>query len=381
MDFSWSPEQAEMRRESVDLARRHLNANLRERDARGEFNRDGWRRCAEFGLLGLPMPEEYGGTNAGALTTVGVLERLGYGCKDNGLLFSLNAHMWTAQMPISSFGSPALKRRWLPGLINGELIGGNAMTEPTSGSDAYALTTTAERRGDHYVLNGNKVFVSNAGVADVLVVYARVAPGEGEQGVSAFLVQRGSKGLTVRGGVDKMGLRTSPMGELFLEDCEVPLENLLGGEGAGLQLFANSMAWERACILASAVGSMERLLETSVQYAKTRRQFGQAIGKFQMISSKLVDMKLRVESARALLYQAAWLRDQGRGIFLESSMVKLHISESWVKCAEDALQIHGGYGYLKEYEIERELRDALGSRLYSGTSEVQRVLIASLLGV
>ena len=380
MDFAWSAEEEEMRTAIVELAKSKLNDGLAERDERGELNREGWQACAEFGIQGLPIPQAYGGMGMNALTTVGVLESLGYGCKDNGLAFSINAHMWTASQPVLDFGNEEQKRRYLPGLYNGTLIGGNAMTEPSAGSDAYSLSTTAELRGDRYLLNGNKVFVTNGTVADVLVVYATVDKSQGRQGLTAFLVDKGSKGLTVSKPVDKMGIRTSPMGELFFEDCEIPLENRLGKEGDGVSLFTHSMTWERACILASAVGAMERLLETCVRYCKTRKQFGQAIGKHQLIATKLVDMKLRVETSRGLLYKAAWLRDRGRSIFLEAAMAKLHISESWVQCAQDALQIHGGYGYMKEYGIERELRDALGSRIYSGTSEIQRLIIGPLLG-
>jgi alkylation response protein AidB-like acyl-CoA dehydrogenase len=381
MDFAWSKEQQELRSGILDFARGSLNDGLNERDARGEFNVDGWKRCAQAGIHGLPMPVEYGGMGQSALTTVGVLEQLGLGCRDNGLVFSINAHMWTAEMPILHFGSEAQKQRYLPGLISGELIGGNAMTEPSAGSDAYSLTTSAKRTGDRYLLNGNKVFISNGSIADVLIVYATVDKAKGANGISAFIVEKGMPGLSVSGHVDKMGLRTSPMGELFFDDCEVPAENLLGGEGAGVSLFTHSMTWERACILASAVGAMERLLQESVKYAKSRKQFGQSIGKFQMVASRIVDMKLRVETARALLYRAAWLRDQGRSIFQEAAIAKLHISESWVQCAQDALQIHGGFGYMRESGVERDLRDALGSRIYSGTSEIQRVLIASLMGL
>ena len=178
-----------------------------------------------------------------------------------------------------------------------------------------------------------------------------------------------------------MGLKTSPMSELFFDGCEVPAENLLGREGAGKNLFTDSMTWERSCILASAVGAMQRLLDTSVRYAGERKQFGQPIAKFQLVASRLVDMKLRLETSRALLYRAGWMKGKGRSIFLEAALAKLHISESWVACAQDAVQIHGGYGYMAEYEVERELRDAIASRIYSGTSEIQRMIIAPLLGV
>jgi alkylation response protein AidB-like acyl-CoA dehydrogenase len=289
--------------------------------------------------------------------------------------------MWTTEIPVLTFGTDEQKMKFLPRLCSGRWIGGNAMSEPGSGSDAYALATRADLRGDRYILNGSKIFVTNGSIADVILVFATVDPAKGPNGVTAFLVEKTFPGFSVTRTVHKMGLKTSPMAELFFDNCEVPVANRLGREGAGKNLFTDSMTWERGCILASAVGSMQRLLETSINYAKQRHQFGQAIGKFQLVSSKLVDMQVRIETARQLLYKAAWLKGQRKSIFLEAAMAKLHISESWVRCAEDALQIHGGYGYMQEFEMERELRDAIGSRLYSGTSEIQRVIVGSLLGL
>jgi len=379
MDFSWSEEQAQFRQAVTGFARKELNEGLPERDKRGEFNREGWKKCARFGIHGLPVPREYGGMGADPLTTVGVLEALGYGCRDNGLVFSINAQMWTAQAPLLAFGTEEQKRKFLPGLCSGELIGGNAMSEPGSGSDAYSLRTTAERRGDRYVLNGSKVFVTNGAVGDLIVAFATMDRSRGASGISAFLVEKHFSGYKTGRTLEKMGLRTSPMAELFFDDCEVPVENRLGAEGSGQSLFTHSMTWERSCILASAVGAMERLLEGALRYSRDRKQFGQSLRKFQLVATKLVDMKMRLEEARAALYRTAWLHAKGKRITLEAALTKLVISENWVRCAEDALQIHGGYGYMSEYEVERELRDALGSRLYSGTSEIQRVLVASLL--
>lgn len=381
MDFAWTEEQTQFREAARKFALEELNDGLRERDKRGEFNLEGWRKCADFGIHGLPIPEDYGGVGADPLTTVGVLESLGYGCKDNGLIFSINAHMWTLEIPLLDFGTEDQKRKYLPRLCSGSLIGGNAMTEPGSGSDAYSLQTTAERRGDRYILNGSKTFVSNGNIGDLIIAYATLDQSIGRNGICGFLVEKGCPGLKVGRALEKMGLRTSPMAELFFEDCEVPVENLIGREGSGKNLFTHSMNWERACILASAVGTMQRLLETSIRYAKDRKQFGQSIGKFQLVATKIVDMKMRLDQAQAALYRTAWMQSKGRSIFLEAALAKLTISENWVRCAEDALQIHGGYGYMAELEVERELRDALGSKLYSGTSEIQRIIAASLLGL
>jgi alkylation response protein AidB-like acyl-CoA dehydrogenase len=381
MDFSWSREQRELFDTIGSFAAAELNKNLVDNDRAGIFNREGWNKCGAIGIQGLAVPLEYGGRGLDPLTTVGALERLGYTCRDNGLVFSLNAHMWTACAPLVSFGNEEQKRKFLPGLCNGELIGGNAMSEPASGSDAYGMQTTAQKRADRYFLNGRKTFITNGSVADVLVALAVTDPSRGAAGISAFIVEKSFKGFSVIRTLEKMGLRTSPMAELCFEDCEIPVENRLGNEGAGASLFTHSMTWERGCILASAVGSMQRLLETCIRYAKQRKQFGQSIGKFQLVASKIVDMKLRLETARGMLYQSAYQRSIGRTAVMEAAMAKLHISECWVKSCEDAMQIHGGYGYMTDQEIEREMRDAMGSRIYSGTSEIQRNLIGALLGL
>jgi alkylation response protein AidB-like acyl-CoA dehydrogenase len=381
MDFAWSDEQAQLRETVLKFAKGVLNENYADREKRGEFNHEGWMKCAEIGIQGLPIPEEYGGMGLDALTAMGVLERLGYACKDNGLVFSINAHMWTLEIPLLNFGTEEQKKSYLPRLCRGELIGANAMSEPDSGSDAYSLSATADKRGEQYVLNGSKVFVTNGPVADIMLVYATVDRSKGPNGVTAFLVEKGTPGLSMGAHTEKMGLKTSPMCELYFDDCRIPVENRLGREGAGKNLFTDSMTWERSCILASAVGAMERILETCIAYANERRQFGEPIGKFQLVAEKIVDMKMRLEASRALLYRAGWLRSRGKSIFLEAAMAKLQISESWIQTALDAVQIHGGYGYMVEYEIERELRDAVSSKLYSGTSEIQRMIIASLLGL
>jgi alkylation response protein AidB-like acyl-CoA dehydrogenase len=381
MDFSWSKKQLELFETIERFAATELNHDLVANDRNCVFNHEGWKKCAGMGIHGLAVPVDYGGLGHDPLTTVGALERLGYGCRDNGLLFSINAHMWTACAPLVAFGTEQQKRKYLPGLCDGELIGGNAMSERDSGSDAYGMRTTASKKDGRYVLNGSKMFVSNGPVADVLITLATTDKSKGAAGISAFLVETSFKGLSVVRSLEKMGLRTSPMGELVFDNCEVPEESRLGNEGAGASLFTHSMTWERGCILASAVGSMQRLLETCIRYAKQRKQFGQPIGKFQLVSTKMVDMKLRLETARCLAYQSAYQRSIGRTAVMEAALTKLHTSDCWVQCCEDAIQIHGGYGYMTDWEIERELRDAIGSRIYSGTNEIQRNLVASLLGL
>jgi alkylation response protein AidB-like acyl-CoA dehydrogenase len=381
VDFSLSAEQRELTEAATEFARRKLNADLAKREDAGEFPRDAWLACAEFGIQGLPVPAELGGAGADAVTTALVMEALGYGCQDNGLLFSLNAQLWSIELPLVTFGTPEQHQAYLPGLISGQIIGGHAMTEPGSGSDALHMRTRAERRGDHYVLNGAKQFITNAPVADVLLVYAAVEGGSGLAALSAFLVDAGTPGLEISSGFEKMGLRTSPMGEIALTDCVVPADTRLGPEGAGMGIFNSSMEWERSCLFASAVGAMRRQLDACVAYARSREQFGQPIGKFQAVAGKLADMYVRLEAARLLIYRVAWLKQQGRSAPAEAAAAKLFTSEAWVRTSQDAIQTHGAFGYMRESGIERDLRDAMASTIYSGTSEIQRVVLARMLGL
>jgi alkylation response protein AidB-like acyl-CoA dehydrogenase len=381
MDFSLTAEQRELTEAATAFARRELNQDLLKREDAGQFPRDAWLACARFGIQGMPVPAELGGTGTDVVTTALVMEALGYGCQDNGLLFSLNAQMWSVQLPLVIFGTPEQQQLYLPGMVSGDIIGGHAMTEPGAGSDALHMRTRAERLGDNYRLNGTKQFITNAPVADVLLVYAAVQGSPGLAGLSAFLVDAGTPGLQVGGGFEKMGLRTSPMGEIALTDCLVPAANRLGPEGAGMAIFNSAMEWERSCLFASAAGAMRRQLDQCVAYARSREQFGQPIGKFQSVAAKLADMYVRLEAARLLIYRVAWLKQQGRSAPAEAAAAKLFTSESWVRSSQDAIQTHGGLGYMKEAGIERDLRDAVASTIYSGTSEIQRVVLATMLGL
>lgn len=381
MDFSFTNEQEELKQQTIDFAKAELNDGLLEQERAGAFSRAKWEKAAEFGILGLPIPEEYGGAGCDLVTTVCTMEGLGYGCADSGLIFSLNAHVWAAETPILRFGTPEQKERYLPRLVSGEWIGVHAITEEGSGSDAFNLATTATRTGDRYVLNGSKVFITNAPMADVLVVFATVDPDLGRDGISAFLVDRDTPGLSVSKDFEKMGLRTAPLGQVFLEDCEVDVSQRLGGEGAGAAIFNSSMDYERACILAANVGTLERQLERCIERAREWHRFGQPIGKFQGVSSKIADMKVRLETSRLLIYKTAWMKDRGQRASMESAMAKLYVSECMVQSSLDAIQIFGGYGYVAEYGIERDLRDAVGGTIYSGTSEIQRMIVGRHLGL
>jgi alkylation response protein AidB-like acyl-CoA dehydrogenase len=381
MDFAWSDEQLAFKDAVIKFARQQLNHDIIERDREGRFSRELWQECAKFGIQGLPFPEAYGGGNADILTTMLTMEGLGYGCKDNGLIFAINAQMWSVQMPIFTFGTEAQKARYLPGLCSGELIGAHGMSEPGSGSDAFSLRARAERRDGGYVLNGTKTFVTNAPVCDMAIVFATVDPARKMLGVTGFLIDKGTPGFSVSPHIDKMGLRTSPMSEVILEDCFVPEENRLGKEGMGSRIFSDSMEWERACILGSHLGAMERLLERCIAHARDRTQFGQPIGKFQTVANRIVDMKVRLETARLLLYRVAWLKKMGKSAVMEAALAKLYLAECFVQSGLDAVRTMGGYGYSTEYEVERDLRDAVGGTLYSGTSDIQRNIIARLLGL
>jgi alkylation response protein AidB-like acyl-CoA dehydrogenase len=381
VDFELSDEQRSWQEAAVEFAQKELGRDVAARDRDETFDREGWRKCAEFGVLGMPVPKEHGGLGLGLTEVIAVMEGLGYGGRDAGLLFSVNAHLWTNAIPLLRYGTDEQKRRWLPGLCDGTLIGANGASEPDSGSDVFAMRTRAEKRGDDYVLNGTKTFVTNAPVADLIVTYATIDPQLGPLGITGFVVERAAKGVTVAKTIGKMGLRTSPMAEVVFEDVVVPASSRLGREGRGVEVFECSMEWERGCILASCLGVMRRQLERCVDHARTRKQFGKPIGKFQSVANKLVDMKLRLETCRPLVYRIGALKDAGKDATMEAALAKLHVADCFVKSGLDAVQVFGGYGYTTEYELERELRDAVGSTLYSGTSEIQRNLVARGLGL
>ena len=382
MDFGWTDEQLARRAAAHHFARRELaDDGLESRDHEGRFARDLWERCARFGILALSVPAEFGGAEIDLPTAMLVMEGLGEGCPDNGLSFALNAQLWTVQRPIVRFGTDQQKQRYLPGLCDGTLLGAHALTEPGAGSDAFSLTMRAERRGDGYLLNGTKCLVTLGPVADVVLAFASTNPAAGKWGISAFVVERGTPGLHASEMQHKMGLRTVPIGSLHFEDCMIPEHARLGPEGAGVSIATHSLEVERCCILASQLGAMERQLQRAIEYARSRRQFGQAIGKFQSVSNRVADMKLRIETARLLLYKVAWLVERGQPAMMEAALLKLYLSEAFVESGLDAIRIHGGAGYLSETGVERDLRDAVGGVLYAGTSDIQRNIVSRLLGL
>jgi alkylation response protein AidB-like acyl-CoA dehydrogenase len=376
MDFEWTGEQNTLYDSSVAFAERTLNVDLAQRDIEGRFEMRTWLDCAQFGILGWCMPAEYGGSGYDVLTTIRMLEGIGYGCRDNALTLGLNGQIWSVQEPLLRFGTEAQKSKYLPLLCRGELLAAHGMTEDNSGSDAFSLKTLAHKVQGGYLLNGRKNYIGLAPVAGLSLVFANTNAAEGRWGVSAFLVEAGFDGFRAEPAQSKMGLRTSPLGAIELENCFVPQENRLGPEGIGVSIFTHSMEWERSFIFASHVGSMARQLEECVAFTRQRQQSGKSISSFQSVSNRIADMRLRLETSRLLLYKLAWKMGRGDQAVGEAAMAKLHISEAFVANSMDAIRIHGARGYMSESEVERDLRDALGGIIYSGTSDIQRNIIA-----
>jgi alkylation response protein AidB-like acyl-CoA dehydrogenase len=381
MEFSLQPEQLALRQRVIDFARSELNENILQRDRDGEFSRENWRKCAEFGIQGMMIPREYGGQGCDVMTTALAMEALGYGCRDNGLTFGLNAQMWTIQMTLLHYASAEQKRTLLPRLCSGEAIACYAMTEPEAGSDAYSGKTRFEKKDGGYLLNGEKMLITFAPIADYALIFATSDPALGKWGLSLFLVERGTPGIEPGPVELKMGLRTVPIGSIKLQDCFIPAENRIGAEGAGASMFSTVLEYERACIMASQLGAMEYQLERAIDYAQKRKQFGKPIGKYQAVSNRITEMKMRLEIARLLVYKAAWLKKENKPMMMEAALANIYLGDAFVASSLDSVYVFGGRGYLTEYEIERDLRDAVGGPIYGGTSDIQRNIVAGLLGL
>jgi len=382
MNFVPSDEQRQLQDEIRRFARAELNAGVAERDAACQFPHDLWLKCGALGLQGLPAPEAYGGGGADALTTAMALEALGYGCEDGGLTFAICAHLLACVVPIWKHGSDDQKQRYLPDLCSGARIAVNAMTEPESGSDAFNMKTRAQGDGDDFIINGVKTFCSNGPIADVAVVYAQTDSSKGYLGgVTGFIIEYGTPGFSRGQTFKKMSLRTCPIGELVFKDVRVGPDQILGAVGGGGPIFNQSMEWERACLVATHVGAMERLLEKAVEYAKTRTSFGQRIGQYQAVSHRLADVKVRLEAARLLTYRAASRLEHSKAVGMDAAMAKLFVSEAYADSAMDIVRTLGGYGVMEEYGVERAVRDAAAGVLYSGTNDMQRNIIARWLGL
>ena len=380
MDFSFTDEQKLMKQQVIEFAQKEIAPGAAERDEEARFDRDVWDKAAALGYMGLPFPEEYGGSGASVVDTCVVGEALGYGGVDSGFCLSWGAHVVIGGVPIWQLGNEEQKQKYLPKIASGEWISGLGLTEPEAGSDAAGILTTAEKKDGYYVLNGTKTFITNGPIGEVFVVLAKTDKEKGSAGISGFIIEKGFTGFSIGKEIDKMGNRSSPTSELIFDNCEVPVENLLGEENKGFMGVAlATLEWERSVMLAPAIGGMEVQLEECIKYAKGRKQFGRPISSFQAIQFKLADMKVWLETSRWVLYNVAWTKDQGIMDPLMASVSKLYITEVAMKAAEEAVQIHGGYGYTKEYAVERAIRDAKLGTLGGGTSEIQRWIVGRLL--
>lgn len=376
MDFEWTEEESSRYSQIFSRVKEQLPA-----PDEGFFTPAEWKLCASLGLLGLSIPEKFGGEGCGFGATARAAEAFGRGSPDMGLVFAAMAHLFACAMPIAEHGDEEMKQLMLPRLASGDWVGANAITEEGAGSDVTRLAARAERDGDAYVLTGEKSFVSNGPAADVFVVYATSQPELGYLGVSAFAVERGTPGLVIGEPFGKLGLDRCPASSVRFDRCVVPASRRLGGEGTGAAIFQAAMRWERTCLFAAYVGRIERLAELCEDHARSRAQFGRAIGSNQAISHRLARMRVRLEAARMLLWRACWLLDRGEQASAAVAMAKLAISEAAAESAMDAVRIFGGDGIRRDHGIERELRDAVPSLIFSGTSEMQLELIVRELGL
>ena len=376
----WNDEQKALRK-GLQKYYEALNAGVLEDDAAERFNRDKWQLIRESGAIRIPFAEQWGGLGHDALTLVYVLEELGYGCRDAGLLFALATQVVSAAIPLQKFGSEELKGRYLARLIDGEIISAHAISEPSAGSDAMAMSTTATPDGDGYLLNGGKTFITNGPIADVITVYAKLETGDGASGITAFLVPTDTPGFHVGPPIAKLGLNTCPFCELEFTDCRVPASNIVGKPGAGFFILEHVMNWEILCIFIMMAGEMQERMERCIAHVKKRTAFGVPIASNQYVAGKIVDQKIGIETSRKHLYDTARRFAKGRSVTTEISMAKLVTSEANLASALSAVQLFGGRGYMREYGMEKGLRDAVGAPIYSGTNEMQRVRIASMLGL
>lgn len=374
MIISFNEEQKLIRDSIRAFAERQVAPIAAEIDRSERFPQETFGKLGEMGLLGIMIPAEHGGAGADVISCCIVISELARVCASTAL--SYGAHTVLCTNNLYLHGTEAQRRKYLPDLISGKRLGAWAVTEPAAGSDALGLQCRAERHGGDYVLHGSKIFITNAPVADVFIVFARTRPGPSKQGLSAFIVERGYPGFTVGPKLEKMGMRGSPTAEVFFDDCHCPAENLLGEENCGAAQMMAGFDIERVTLAAIPLGIAEAALEASLSYVKQRKQFGKPIGDFQMVQEMLADMATELEAARALVYFAARKLQEGKKATREASMSKLYASEIATRSALDAIQIHGGYGYMKDFPVERMLRDAKLMEIGAGTSQIQRLVIA-----
>ncbi|MGD6856132.1 acyl-CoA dehydrogenase [Bacillus infantis] len=377
MNFRLTEEHEMIRKMVRDFAKNEVAPSAAERDEEERFDREIFDKMAELGLTGIPWPEEYGGIGSDYLAYCIAVEELSRVCASTGV--TLSAHTSLAGWPIYKFGSEEQKQKYLKPMAQGEKIGAYGLTEPGSGSDAGGMRTTARLDGDDYVLNGSKIFITNGGIADIYVVFALTDPESRQKGTTAFIIESDFPGFSVGKKEKKLGIRSSPTTEIIFEDCRVPKENMLGKEGEGFKIAMMTLDGGRNGIAAQAVGIAQGALDAAVDYAKEREQFGKPIALQQGIGFKLADMATSVEAARLLTYQAAWLESEGLPYGKESAMSKLFAGDAAMKVTTEAVQVFGGYGYTKDYPVERYMRDAKITQIYEGTQEIQRLVISRMI--
>lgn len=378
MNFDLTDEQKMIRKMMREFSDEVVAPGAIERDRTKQFPIEIFKQLAEMGMMGLPFPEEYGGAGADTISFAIVTEELSRGCASTGITYS--AHISLGGAPLNLFGTEEQKKKYLTPICTGESFGAFGLTEPNAGSDAGGTQTTAKEEGDDFVINGSKVYITNASHAKHLALTAITGHENGKKEISAIIVPTDAEGFTVIDNYEKMGLNASNTTELVLDNVRVPKENLLGKRGDGFKQFLVTLDGGRIGIGAMAVGIAQAAFDRALRYSKERKQFGKALSEFQITQFKLADMALKIELARNMVYKAAWLKDQGRPFTKEAAMCKLYASEIAMEVADQAIQIHGGYGYMKEYEVERYMRDAKLLEIGEGTSEVQRMVIARQIG-
>ncbi|RBW68685.1 acyl-CoA dehydrogenase [Bacillus taeanensis] len=372
MNFQLSEENKMLRKMIRDFAKNEVEPTAAERDEEERFDRTIFEEMASLGLTGIPWPEKYGGSGMDFLSYVIAVEELSRVCASTGV--TLSAHTSLVGWPLYKFGTEKQKETFLKPLALGTKIGAYALTESGSGSDAGAMRTTAVKKGDFYLLNGSKIFITNGGEADIYIVFAKMG-----EASTAFIVEEGTEGFSIGKKEKKLGIRSSPTVEIMFEDCKIPAENRLGEEGEGFKIAMMTLDGGRNGIAAQAVGIAQGALDAAVAYAKERKQFGRPIAHQQGIAFKLADMATKIEAARLLTYQAAWREDNGLSYGKESAMAKLFAGDTAMEVTTEAVQVFGGYGYTKEYPVERYMRDAKITQIYEGTNEIQRLVISRML--
>jgi len=380
MDFSFTDEQKMFRDTVYRYAKEEIAPLSEEADLKSEFSFEIWEKLGAMGLLGLPIPEEYGGQGADIVTCCLAGEALGHAGVDSGMTMSLGAHIYLCAMNIYYNGTEEQKKKYLPDLASGRWIGCMGLTEPEAGSDAAAIRTTAVKRGDKYILNGSKTFITNAPVSDVMVVYANLSKARKREGITAFILEKGQRGLSTGKPFHKMGHRASCTSEIFMEDVEVSKENCLGGEGNGWRMALESVEWDRSTLASPGIGSLLYSLELCAKHANTRIAFNRPIKEFQAIQHKIADIKICLEVCKLAVYRVAASKDNGIRLNpLQAAVTKLYMGDVGFERASDAVQIFGGYGLMHEYPVERYLRDAKLVSIGGGSSEVMKLILSRML--